>query len=100
MGYKGEPNVCIPLHVFETEHQHPLAKACAHHENVNGRFKTWGVLRDAFCHNRNKHVFCFQAVTSITQLEIETGSYSPFQITDYSQTALVEIDTDTADDEL
>jgi hypothetical protein len=98
-GYKGEPNVCIPLHVFETEHQHPLAKARARHENVNGRFKTWGVLRDAFRHKRNKHVFCFKAVAAITQLEIETGAYNPFQITDYSQTALIEIESNS-DDEL
>ena len=104
-GYKGEPNVIIPLHVHETEHQHPLAKARARHENVNGHFKTWGVLKDAFRHNRNKHVFCFQAVASITQLEIEMGAYSPFQVTDYTQPALVDVvvvddDDDDDDDEL
>ena len=43
------------------------------HETVNGRFKNWGILKQVFRHNVNKHGFVFNAIANITQLDIENG---------------------------
>ena len=55
-----------------SESGHALAgELRARHEGVNGRLKTFAILRHRFYHNRSKHVLCFHAVAKVTQLTFE-----------------------------
>ena len=84
-GYRGEPKIMIPYHFKETPQEYPIANARACHEQINGCFKKWKVLGEVFCHDSNKHGICFHAVAAITQLELATGAYSPFEVNTYDQ---------------
>jgi len=45
----------------------------ARHETCNRRFKTWGILKQAFRNNKKKHQFAFYAVAVMTQMSIDNG---------------------------
>ena len=45
----------------------------ARHETVNGRFKAFGILKQAHRHSRQKHELVFRSVATIVQLEIDNG---------------------------
>ena len=42
----------------------------ARHENINGRFKEWGCLKQTYRHAEEKHHDVFMAVAVITQLDM------------------------------
>ena len=44
------------------------------HETINGRFKVWGILREEYRHDIERHGEVFRAVAIITQLAIDDGS--------------------------
>ena len=43
------------------------------HETINGRFKTWGILKNTYRHNIRRHGEVFRAIAIITQLGIDNG---------------------------
>ena len=45
----------------------------ARHETVNGRLKSFNVLRDAYRHNLVDHPSCVYAVANIVQIMIDAG---------------------------
>ena len=47
--------------------------ARARHETVNRRLKHWGILKNVFRHDIEKHTNELRAVAVITQLEFENG---------------------------
>jgi len=87
-GYKGDPKTCTPFEAKNNNHKKVMCRARARHETVNGRFKTWGCLKQVWRHGRSKHVLAFNAVATITQLEIENGR-PPFQVDGYEDSAFV-----------
>ena len=65
------------------EDQRMKKVARARHETINGKLKTWGILKQCFRHNLNKHWMVFAAAIHITQLLIETEDDYIFQV-DYN----------------
>ena len=47
----------------------------ARHEQVNRRFKAWGILGNVFNFEEKKHKPVFYAIASITQIEIMSGCF-------------------------
>lgn len=47
------------------------AVARARHEVINGGFKRWGILKQIYRHDRNKHGTVMLALANITQLQLE-----------------------------
>jgi hypothetical protein len=41
--------------------------------------KTWGILKDVFRHEKNKHHFAFHSVLVLVEIAIENGN-GPFQV--------------------
>jgi hypothetical protein len=50
-------------------------KLMARHETINRRFKEWNILQHTFRHGEDLHSTVFQAIASITQLQIENGDF-------------------------
>ena len=44
------------------------------HETVNRRFKSWGILQQAFRSDRRRHQFVFYAIAVMTQMSIDNGN--------------------------
>ena len=44
------------------------------HETLNGRFKVWGILREEYRHDIERHGEVFRAIAIITQLAIDNRS--------------------------
>ena len=62
------------------EEQRMKKVARARHETINGKFKTWAILKQSFRHDLNKHWKVFAAISNITQLLIETEEDYIFQV--------------------
>ena len=45
----------------------------AHHETLNGRRKTWGILSQVFCQCITMHGDVFRACMVVTQFTIQDG---------------------------
>ena len=45
-----------------------------HHEIINGRFKTWGILQQTYRQDIRQHGDVFRAIAIMTQLAISNGS--------------------------
>ena len=43
------------------------------HKMINGRFKTWGILKNTYRHNIRRHGEVFRAIAIVTQLGIDNG---------------------------
>ena len=71
-GYKGDHVPSVLYEDVPEEEKRRFKKIRARHENVNGRFKEWRILSDAFRHEEEKHGLVFHAVAVLTQLEMET----------------------------
>ena len=50
------------------------SRARYHHKTINGRFKTWGILKNTYCHDIRWHGEVFWTIAIITQLEISNSS--------------------------
>jgi hypothetical protein len=50
-----------------------LKHLLARHETVNKRFKDFVILREIYRHDLDFHIYCFQAVANIVQLNIQHG---------------------------
>ena len=71
-------------------HRRAMARTRARHESINRRLKQFKCLGSRYRHDLKKHHLVFQAVITLTQLDIDIGNI-PFQINTYSQPAFVEI---------
>jgi DDE superfamily endonuclease len=49
-GYRGDARTITPDHAKSANHYRAMNKARARHETINGRLKTWGILKQVFCH--------------------------------------------------
>jgi len=50
------------------------SRARYHHETINGRFKTWGILQQTYRQDIRRHDEVFRAIAIMTQLAISNGS--------------------------
>jgi hypothetical protein len=78
-GYNGDERICTPDSSLSNQHKAAMNTARARHETINGRLKTWGILKNVFRHHRDKHHFAFRSVLVLVQIEIEYG-HPPFQV--------------------
>ena len=58
-----------------------MGKARARHETINGRMKTWGMLKNTFRHPLKKHNVIFHACLVLEQIKIDNG-HLPFKVDD------------------
>jgi hypothetical protein len=66
---KSPDNPCNPV-----ENEGMQSRARYHHETINGRFKTWGILQQTYRHDIRRHGKVFWAIAIMTQLAISNGS--------------------------
>jgi hypothetical protein len=78
-GYRGDDRICTPEDFLNNQHKVAINSARARHETINGRLKTWGILKNVFRHVPDKHHFAFRSVLVFIQISIESG-YPPFQV--------------------
>jgi hypothetical protein len=78
-GYRGDDKICIPDDFINNQHKRAMSLARARHETINGRLKTWGILKDDFRHDKNKHHIAFRSVLVVTEIAIDNGC-PPFQV--------------------
>ena len=50
-----------------------ISRALARHESINGRMKEFGILREVFRCKKKLHIFVFNAIAVLTQIEKENG---------------------------
>ena len=62
-------NPCNPV---KNEGMQSRARYC--HKTINGHFKTWVILKNAYHHDIRRHGEVFRAILVITQLKISKGS--------------------------
>ena len=74
-GYRGEKCLKTPADHGNNELR-KIQKLHVHsrQEHVNKRFKQFNCLKHVWRHERHLHIFAFDAIAVITQLEIENGS--------------------------
>jgi hypothetical protein len=78
-GYRGDDRICTPEEFIDNQHRRKMSVARARHGTINGRLKTWGILTDVFCHEKNKHHFAFRSVLVLLEIAIENVN-GPFQV--------------------
>ena len=78
-GYRGETRIIAPDSARDGRHYKAMNNARARHETINGRLKTWGILKPVFRHGRDKHHIAFRAILVLTEIAIENG-HPPFQV--------------------
>ena len=75
-GYVGAANKIQcpdnPCNPEKNEGMQSRARYC--HKTINGRFKTWGILQNAYHHDIRRHGKVFWTIAVITQLETSNGS--------------------------
>ena len=75
-GYVGEaPQFvkCPNSKTLRKEHRRMTRAVSARHETINARFKYWGVLRQVYRHDINRHGDVVGALGVIIQLTVEHG---------------------------
>ena len=80
-GYRGDLKVFTEDQAISFEHQHCMNVARGRHETFNGRMKAWGILKQIFRHNIDKHHIAFRSVIVIEQLRQDAG-HKVFQVSD------------------
>jgi len=80
-GYRGDTRILVPGNAISIEHYNAMNTARARHETVNGRIKTWGICKNRFRHDIQKHHLCVRAVAVIEMVKMELGQ-GPFQVGD------------------
>jgi hypothetical protein len=78
-GYRGEPKCRVPSMARNMDEYKKKKAARARHETINGRLKSWGILKQVFRHNLNFHNSVFMAIAVLTQLTINRGN-RPYQV--------------------
>ena len=77
--------ICREAYTLTPEYM-AIWQALACHETINGRLKNWACLSQVHRRDRTKHDILFCAVLVITQLEILSPGYLPFEAgKDYHQ---------------
>jgi len=73
-GYRGAPNkIRTPGMAVSLADRRAKRRAAQRHETVNRRFKQWGVLKQVYRHDIDRHGVHFGCVAVLTQLAIENG---------------------------
>ncbi len=74
-GYRGHPDKikCPWNDMNPAENRAVQGRVRVHHETLNGRLKTWGILSQVFSHHITLHSDVFRVCTVVTQLTIENG---------------------------
>ena len=73
-GYGGEEDwIRVPSDCCTKAEKRDKNRIRARHEACNRRFKCWGILKQEFRHDINKHGSVFRAIVAITQLCIDSG---------------------------
>jgi len=80
-GYQGDPKVITSRQHKGFEHQLTMNTARARHETFNSRLKAWGILKQIFRHDINKHHIAFRSVLVIEQMRIQEG-HCLFEVND------------------
>jgi len=62
-----DPNAAVKV---KTPEYLAVARATARHEEINGRFKEWGILQQVFRCDRDTHYIFFNAIAAVTQIEM------------------------------
>jgi hypothetical protein len=62
-----DPNAIVKE---KTPEYQAIARATARHEDINGRFKEWGILDQVYRNDRDLHYIFFNAIAVVTQIEI------------------------------
>jgi hypothetical protein len=79
-GYRGDARIITPERSKNANHYRAMNTAVlTRHETINDRLKTWGILKQVFCHGRDKHHVASRYVLVLTEIAIENGS-PPFQV--------------------
>ena len=81
-GYRGDSSVCHPGTAVNGQHRYAMSVLRARHETINGRLKTWTILKNVFRHDITKHHIVFGAIAVIEQIKIQNGR-PPFQAFGY-----------------
>ena len=90
-GYKGEAKVSRPDDAaIGHDNRVAASQLRGRHEGINGKLKRWGILRQLFRHNRNKHHIVFKACITLTQLLIDYGERS-FKVEHYDAKGLFDL---------
>ena len=85
LGYQGDPKVITSRQYKNFEHQFTMNVARARHETFNARLKAWGILKQIFRHDINKHNIAFRSVLVVEQMRLRAG-YSLFEVADLDDT--------------
>jgi hypothetical protein len=56
-----------------------ISRALAPYETINDRIKSWGCMSKTYRHEQSKHHILFGAVIAMTQFEILSTGYFPFE---------------------
>jgi hypothetical protein len=73
-GYQGEPRKIRTKKDYLTKEDKQMKSvARARHETANKRIKQFGVMKQVFRHDINKHHYFLDATVVLTQLSIESG---------------------------
>jgi len=78
-GYRGDPRVITPMTAKSAYHLQAMNAARARHETINGRLKTWNIMKQGYRHGKDKHHIAFRACLVLEQIKIECG-HTPFQV--------------------
>ena len=90
-GYKGEAKVSRPDDAaIGHDNRVAASQLRGRHEGINGKLKRWGILRQLFRHNRNKHHIVFKSCITLTQLLIDYGERS-FKVEHYDAKGLFDL---------
>ena len=74
LGYRGEPNTIILPNPMDSKMiQQMKSEVRARHEHVNKRFKNFGILKQCFRHDLEKHEAVFTACAVLSQISISCG---------------------------
>ena len=73
-GYRGEPYCIRTNYDYDTKQEKKEKGAIrARHETANHRFKVFGILKQQYRHDIQKHGLVFRAIACIVQIGIDNG---------------------------
>ena len=87
-GYRGDIKVLTLDDAKDKKQRRSIALIAARHENINRRFKEWGILSKLWRNKDKKHVYVFKSIVTITELEI-IKRRPLFQVNGYEDQVLV-----------
>lgn len=72
LGYAGP--CTVHGSIIDDDNDERASRIRAHHEQINGRLKSFSCLENRWRHSLDKHKYCFFAVATVVQLEIDLRS--------------------------